>query len=203
MGLEEDRFDSGGDGCPGQQRGSLRASGAGGAIATWKLGAVRHIEAHGGGEVRGDLGEITESDEVGHQSVVSKERPPFGRHHSPAPGFPKFLQHQSHFHGGEELAFLHGDRGSGGSAGGEEIGLAAEKSRYLQEIHDLCRGVGLSGFVDISEDRHTERVSDGGELAQAGVFGMILCYYFVALLPETLLSVWLVEKTNRHSVAKA
>ena len=42
-----------------------------------------------------------------------------------------------------------------------------------------------------------------GELAQAGVFGMILCYYFVALLPETLLSVWLVEKTNRHSVAKA
>jgi hypothetical protein len=40
-----------------------------------------------------------------------------------------------------------------------------------------------------------------GELAQAGVFGMILCYYFVALTVETILSVQLIG--NKSSVAKA
>ena len=40
-----------------------------------------------------------------------------------------------------------------------------------------------------------------GELARAGVFGMILCYYFVALIVETILSVRLIS--NKSSVAKA
>ena len=41
----------------------------------------------------------------------------------------------------------------------------------------------------------------GGELAQAGVFGMILCYYLVALLVETILSVRLIG--SRGTIAEA
>ena len=41
----------------------------------------------------------------------------------------------------------------------------------------------------------------GGQLARAGVFGMILCYYFWTLLVETLLSVRLLSE-SRHTVAK-
>jgi hypothetical protein len=41
----------------------------------------------------------------------------------------------------------------------------------------------------------------GGELARAGVFGMILCYYLVALLVETVLSVRVIG--SHRTVAKA
>jgi hypothetical protein len=41
----------------------------------------------------------------------------------------------------------------------------------------------------------------GGELARGGVFGMILCYYLVALLVETLLSVRVIGSGS--TVAKA
>jgi hypothetical protein len=40
----------------------------------------------------------------------------------------------------------------------------------------------------------------GGQLARAGVFGMILCYYFVALLVETVLSVRLIGDTKQSAV---
>ncbi len=42
----------------------------------------------------------------------------------------------------------------------------------------------------------------GGPLARAGVFGMILCYYFWMLIVETLLSVRLIG-ASKTTVAKA
>ena len=45
-------------------------------------------------------------------------------------------------------------------------------------------------------------VQSGGELARSGVFGMILGYYLVALVIDTVLSVWLVSSA-KQSLGKA
>ncbi len=64
---------------------------------------------------------------------------------------------------GEELALLDVDDLASLRRRDEQIGLAAEKGRNLQDVGDLGDRSRLIGFVNIRENWHVHAVFDGGE----------------------------------------
>ena len=56
----------------------------------------------------------------------------------------------------DELAFLDIDDAAGAPSCNQQIGLAAEERRDLQDIDDFGGGPGLRWFVDIRQDGDTQ-----------------------------------------------
>ncbi len=61
---------------------------------------------------------------------------------------------------GEELAFFHVHRAAGLGGGFEQVGLAAEKGRDLQQVDVFGGDVGLFGGVDVGGDGDLEFLGD-------------------------------------------
>ena len=81
--------------------------------------------------------------------AVAKKGSPLAKQYVVAAGRGEFVDDMLHVLGGEELALfdIHGTTRFRG--GDEQIGLATEKSRYLQYIADFPGRCRLMGFMDI------------------------------------------------------
>ena len=62
--------------------------------------------------------------------------------------------------GGQELTLLHVDRRAGLARGEQEIGLATEKGRDLENVDGLGRRCALFVLVNVGQDRTTEFIAD-------------------------------------------
>ena len=68
--------------------------------------------------------------------------------------------------GREELSLLDVDDPPGARRGDEQIRLARQERRDLQDVGDLGRRRRLRGLVDVGQDRHAGRLADAREHAQ-------------------------------------
>lgn len=75
----------------------------------------------------------------------------------------------------------------------------------FREPLQVMNGVGLAMLVRMAIPMVVGIVltKRGGPLAEAGVFGMIVGFYLVGLLVETLLTVRLVNGIRKEQVSKA
>lgn len=75
----------------------------------------------------------------------------------------------------------------------------------FREPLQVMNGVGLAMLVRMAIPMVVGIVltKRGGPLAEAGVFGMIVGFYLVGLLVETLLTVRLVNGFRKEQVSKA
>ena len=77
-----------------------------------------------------------------------------------------------HVPGSDELALLHVDRTSGAAGGDQQISLAAEKGRNLQDIDGFSRDFAVAGLVNVGENGESGRLGeaeeDFGAFDQAG-----------------------------------
>ena len=70
--------------------------------------------------------------------------------------------------GGEKLAFFHVDGLAGGRRRGQQIGLTAEKSRYLEYVEHPRGTLHLVHFMHVGEHRHTRLPSYVGQDVDLG-----------------------------------
>ena len=83
------------------------------------------------------------------------------------PAVADFFDRVAHVPWSDELAFLHVDGAAGLGGGDEQVGLAAEEGRNLEDGFDVAERVGelgsLLGGVDVGEDGEAVVVGDGAE----------------------------------------
>jgi len=93
--------------------------------------------------------------DVDDEVVVAEGGSALGEADTGVSGVCDFLDGVLHVGGGDELALLDVDGAAGFGGGDEEVGLAAEESRDLQDGFDVAESVGglltLLGGVDVCE----------------------------------------------------
>ena len=67
----------------------------------------------------------------------------------------------------QELALLDVDGLARPGRGDQEIGLARQERRNLQDVHDVGDAIRLRGLVNVGEDRQTRARLHVGQRAQA------------------------------------
>jgi hypothetical protein len=113
---------------------------------------VRCVEAHGPAEVH----EISEANEVIDKPVVAKERATLGEHEAAGSSFNGFVGSVHHFSRRKELALLYVDWSTCCAAGVQQVALATQECRHLQQVGNFSHGVGLRWIVYISCDGHAK-----------------------------------------------
>src|SRR5258708_7890875 len=77
---------------------------------------------------------------VGNQVVVAKSRSAFSHKKFLAPGLFRLVHYLAHFGGGKELSLLQVYHSSGPDRRRNQVRLAAQEGRDLQNVHHLARG---------------------------------------------------------------
>lgn len=123
------------------------------------------------GDIKADrpskLSEVAEANEVIDQSVIAKERAAFREHESAGAGLHRLVGGVGHFSWGQELALFDVDGFASLATRGQQIGLATEKGRDLQEINDLSNRVCLCWLMHIGRDWNVVAVADRGQLIES------------------------------------
>ena len=108
---------------------SFLSAGAG-PLPPGQLDAVGHVEDYGTPQAPHD----GEAAEIHHQVIVAEHGAPLREQHPAIAGGKDLVLHRRHVPGGHELAFLDIDRLAGSGCGHQQVGLAAEKGRDLQDV---------------------------------------------------------------------
>ncbi len=95
---------------------------------------------------------ICEAAHVHYQVVIAERRPALGEQDIVVPGGRHFVRGVADIVGRNELALLDVHGAAGATRGDEQIGLAAEKSGDLEDVHGFGGGFGLRRLVDVGED---------------------------------------------------
>lgn len=132
MAFQEDRVNSRGDRCSREERCSIGSTASGGASRARQLRGVRDIETDWSTE----LAQITKTNEVVHQAVVTEEGSAFGQHRMATTALAQLAEYGRHLAGRHELTLLHVDGFAGVSRGLEQIRLATEKRWDLKHVDD-------------------------------------------------------------------
>ena len=85
--------------------------------------------------------------------MITKGKPPFAQHHLAITSGLGFLGHLGHIFGGQKLPFFDIDGPAGSSRCLDQVSLAAQQGRSLQNIHHLGGGLNLVTVMDIGNDR--------------------------------------------------
>ena len=150
MRLDEDAVRSRDHRAPRQHRGELPLAARLVAAAARQLHRMRRVEHDGkpGTTQDGD------GSHVRHQIVVAEGRAALGDHHPLPTELRRFLHDLTHLRRREELAFLHVHDLAGQHGGFDQIRLATEERRDLENVHDLAGDLGLALIVNIRQHRH-------------------------------------------------
>ena len=165
VGFEEEAIDTGGDAGAGERFDELRLAAAGVALPTRELNGVSNIVDDGIAE----FGENRKGAHVDDKVIVAEACAAFGEDDFAVTGGSDFFGDVAHVPGGKELRFFYVDDATGFGGGKEEIGLAREEGRDLQDIRNFGRGSGLGSVVDVGEDGEMQIGFDFSEDAQAVV----------------------------------
>ena len=152
--FDEEAVDAGGGGGAGQQGNKF------GLAAADTVGRRRLLNRVCG--VEDDRREVThdgERTEIDDKVVVAEARAALGKEDTFVAGGADFLEAVGHVPGGDELALLDVDGAAGAAGGDQQVSLAAEESRDLENVG------GFSGDLAVG------RLVNVGENGQAGIFG--------------------------------
>jgi hypothetical protein len=127
---------------------------------------------HGMGRVvhdrhAGRLAHAGEAAHVDHEVAIPEERAPLGERHIRAATGAYLLHRAEHGLGLHPLPLLHVHRPPRTTRREEQIGLAAEERRDLEDIYDLCDCRRMGRLVDVGEERQAARGTGGLERAEA------------------------------------
>ena len=115
---------------------------------------------HGVGRVEDDghaeLAHRDQRQHVDHERAVSESGPAFGHHDLLVSGAHDFLDRTAHLFRSQELSLLDVDGAPRTTCLDEEIGLAAQERRDLEDIDNLSHRLHVTGLVDIRQDRDAE-----------------------------------------------
>ena len=159
VGFHEDRRNADGNGGPGQHRGEFPLAAAGGALPARLLHRMGGVENDG----TAGPGHNRQRPHIGHQGVVAETGTPLAQHNVLIAGAFHLGGDVGHVPGGQELAFLDVDGPAGFPGSNQQVRLAAEEGRNLQDIDDLFEGGALGGVVDVGQHRNAQAVPDLGE----------------------------------------
>ena len=148
---------------PGQQGDKLPLAAGAGALAAGQLHAVGDVQDHRAAQAPHD----GQAAEIHHQVVVAEHGAPLGEEDPAIAGGADLVHHRLHVPGGQELAFFDIDHLAGPGRGHQQVGLAAEKGRDLQDVQDLGGGRHVGDLVDVGEDRQAHLGLDPGQDLQA------------------------------------
>ena len=149
MRLEKYAIATAGDCGPGQKRNHLPLSACG--VASRQLHTVRRVEDHR----RSQILHCGNCPHVVDQPAVAKRRAPFGQQYPRIAECFAFADDVHHVFGGRELRLLDVDRPAvfGGRFGHrlDEVGLASQKRRDLQDVADSGSRRGLIPLVNVGQ----------------------------------------------------
>ena len=132
----------------GQRLDELRLASRYAARAAGKLDAVGGIENHRPSGLRHD----PQAAHIDDQIVVSERRSALRQDHLAVTGRSHFIRRVMDVVRADELAFLDVHDLAGTAGFEQQIGLAAEERRDLEDVGHFGGGRGLGGFVDIGQD---------------------------------------------------
>ena len=151
-------------GRPRQQRGPVGPS-ARLLAGARRLGRVRHVKAHRRRTALcRKLHQVAEPEKIVDQTVIPERRATLREHHVRTPRLGQLADRTGHLARGQKLPLLDVHRPPMGSRltarRGQEVGLAAQERRDLDEIDHPCRGAGVHGLVDIRRRRNAKLTPD-------------------------------------------
>ena len=147
MHLEEDAIDARPDRRACEQRNEFRLT------ARDAVGSGRNL--HGMGSIEDDGGEGAHDGERAHvhnEVVVAEGRATLGEKDAGVAGGCDFFDGVAHVPGRDELAFFDVDGAAGAAGGDEQVGLAAQKRRNLEDVCTLGRDFTVRRLVHIGEN---------------------------------------------------
>ena len=163
MNLEEKRVDTDGGSRPRHMRHKLALAAGGRALSARNLHAVRGVHDDGIAELSHDR----QRAHVGHKRVVAEAGAAFGQHDAAAAGFLGLGDDVLHIPGRKELSLFDVDGSAGLRGLVDEVRLAAEERRYLQNIEHLGRFFHLAAFMDVADGGHAEVLLNLGDDGKA------------------------------------
>ena len=104
---------------------------------------------------------------VDDQIIVTEARSALAQDDAVVAGLLALADDVDHFLRGKELRLLDIDRGARPGHRHDEVGLAREECRKLDDVRHFGRGGGLVRLMDIGQDRHAEAALDRIEYPQA------------------------------------
>ncbi len=154
--FHEDAIDAGGDGCAGKDRGEFAISAGGAAESAGALHRVGGVKDDG----QAFLADPVKRAHVGDEVVIAEGGAALGDQEAIATEGAHFVPDVDGVPGGEELAFFDVHGAAGFSGGFEQVGLAAEEGRDLEEIDVFGGDVRLFGSMDVGGDGDSEFAGD-------------------------------------------
>lgn len=151
------------NGRPGESRNKLALPPGRTSCTARQLDRMRRIED----DRHPDLAQHDERTHVRNQVLVAKAGPAFGDQHLGASHRARLFHHVLHLPGREELALLEVRGLAGCRDGDDEVGLAAEKSRGLQDIDHLGARRDIFDAVNIRKEGQARLGANVLENAQA------------------------------------
>jgi hypothetical protein len=165
--FKEDAVNAGGDGGAGEQGDELGLAAGDAARGGGHLYGVGAVEDDGG-----ELAQDAEGAHVDDEVAVAEGGAALGERDALVAGGEDFADGVFHVAGGDELAFFDVDGAAGVAGGDEQVGLAAEEGRDLEDVGAFGGDFAVGGFVDVGEDGEAGGFGDGAEdagaFAQAG-----------------------------------
>jgi len=143
-----------------------------------RLAAGLSARSRGGldgvGGVEDDRGHCAHDGQAAHvddQVVVAKTGAALGERNAGVAALADFFNCVAHVPGSDELPLFYVDGAAGLGGGDQQVGLAAEEGRNLENGLDIAKGVrelgGLLGGVDVGEDGEAVVSGDAAEDARA------------------------------------
>src|SRR6266478_1091313 len=123
------------------------------------------VENHGESECTHDGHRTHVRDEI----VVAERCAALGNEQSFATGLFRLFDNLTHFRRRKELTLFYINNLAGLNCGCDEIALAAEESRDLQDVDDFSGTSGLAFGMNVREDGHLEFLSNVGENFEAPI----------------------------------
>ena len=152
MYLHEEPVTSGSGGCTGQRDNELALSGRGRPCPAGQLYAMRGIEDDRVAEPTHER----EGAHVDHEIVEAEGRPPFGQDDLVRAALLELVHDVPHIPGRQELTFLDVHDATCLGRRDQEIGLAAQERRDLQNVGALGGDFGFLGPVDVRQHGNTD-----------------------------------------------
>src|SRR2546425_6760634 len=118
-----------------------------------KLHGVSGVEDHGS-----EFAHDGQRAHVHHEIVISEARTALGYEYAVVSGRAAFLDGVAHLPWRDELALLDVYRALGHSGGNDQVGLAAEECRNLQNIHNFGDFWNVLDLVNVSQNRHVNLI---------------------------------------------
>ncbi len=160
--FEEDAVDACGHGGAGQDRDELGLASGDSVGGRGSLDGVGGVEDH-----RGKGAHDGERAHVDDEVVVAEAGTALGEGDAGVAGVANLFDGVAHVEGGDELALLDVDGSASLGGGDEEVGLAAEEGRDLEDVDGFAYGAAILGGVDVGEDGEAGGFGYGAENAAA------------------------------------